>query len=163
MSKKISYSGILLAINLILMMLINIIPMNTLFLMGVASLPISIIIMEYGPKNGFVFYIASVVLGFIVVNNKFHWIVNTFTFSIYGLIKYIIEKDRPIYTEYILKFLFANLAIFIVFFILKQFIYIPINLFTILTFEVVFIVYDNVYSLFIEYYNMRLKKIINKF
>lgn len=162
MSKKISYSGIILAINLILLILINVIPMNTIFLMGLASLPISIIIMEYGPKGGFVFYIASVILGFIVINSKFQWILNTFTFSIYGLIKYIIERDRPIYTEYILKMLFANIAIFIVYLILKPFVYIPINLFTVLTFEVLFIVYDHIYSLFIEYYNTKLKKIINK-
>ena len=162
MSKKISYSGIILAVNLILLILINIIPMNTIFLMGLASLLISIIIMEYGPKSGFIFYIASVILGFIVINNKFQWVLNTFTFSIYGLIKYIIERDRPIYIEYILKMLFANIAIFIVYRILKPFVYIPINLFTILTFEVLFIVYDHVYSLFIEYYNTKLKKIINK-
>ena len=162
MSKKISYSGIILAINLILLILINVIPMNTIFLMGLASLPISIIIMEYGPKSGFFFYIASVILGFIVINSKFQWILNTFTFSIYGLIKYIIERDRPIYTEYILKMLFANIAIFIVYLILKPFVYIPINLFTVLTFEVLFIVYDHIYSLFIEYYNTKLKKIINK-
>ena len=123
MSKKISYSGIILAINLILLILINVIPMNTIFLMGLASLPISIIIMEYGPKSGFVFYIASVILGFIIINSKFQWILNTFTFSIYGLIKYIIERDRPIYTEYILKMLFANIAIFIVYLILKPFVY----------------------------------------
>ena len=162
MSKKISYSGIILAINLILLILINVIPMNTIFLMGLASLPISIIIMEYGPKSGFVFYIASVILGFIVINSKFQWILNTFTFSIYGLIKYIIERDRPIYTEYILKMLFANIAIFIVYLILKPFVYIPINLFTVLTFEVLFIVYDNVYSLFIEYYDTKLKRILKR-
>ncbi|WP_296645546.1 hypothetical protein [Romboutsia sp. 13368] len=162
MSKKISYSGILLAINLILLILINVIPMNTIFLMGLASLPISIIIMEYGPKSGFIFYIASVILGFIVINSKFQWVLNTFTFSIYGLIKYIIESDRPIYIEYILKILFANIAIFIVYVILKPFIYIPISLFTILTFEVLFIVYDHIYSLFIEYYNTKFKKIINR-
>ena len=158
MSKKIAYSGVLLALNLILLILINIIPINTLFLMGLASLPISIIIMEYGPKSGFVFYIASVILGFIVINSKFQWVLNTFTFSVYGLIKYLIEKDRPIYIEYFLKILFANISILIVYFILKSFVYIPINLFTILTFEVLFIVYDNMYSLFIEYYNKRFKK-----
>ena len=58
--------------------------------------------------------------------------------------------------------LFANIAIFIVYLILKPFVYIPINLFTVLTFEVLFIVYDHIYSLFIEYYNTKLKKIINK-
>lgn len=162
MSKKIAYSGILLSINLILLIIINVIPINTLFLMGLASLPISIIIMEYGPKNGFVFYIASVILGFIVINSKFQWIVNTFTFGIYGLIKYMIERDRPIYIEYFLKMIFANMAILIVYFILKPFVYIPVNLFTILSFEILFVVYDNMYSLFIEYYNIKLKKIIKQ-
>ena len=132
MSRKIAYSGILLAINLILLLLINVIPINTLFLMGLESLPIAIIIMEYGPKSGFVFYIASVILGFIVINSKFQWVLNTFTFGIYGLIKYIIERDRPVYIV------------------------------TVLIFEVLFIVYDNIYSLFIEYYNARLRKIIKQ-
>ena len=79
--------------------------------MGLASLPISIVIMKYGPKSGFVFYLASIFLGFIVINSKFQWVLNIFTFSIYGLIKYIIEKDRPIYVEYFLKFLFANISL----------------------------------------------------
>ena len=143
MSRKIAYSGILLAINLILLLLINVIPVNTLFLMGLASLPIAIIIMEYGPKSGFVFYIASVILGFIVINSKFQWVLNTFTFGIYGLIKYIIERDRPVYIEYFLKILFANVAILIVYFILKPFVYIPVNLFTVLIFEVGYIVCEN--------------------
>lgn len=162
MSKKIAYSAILLAVNLILLILINIIPMNTLFLMGLASLPISIIILEYGPKSGLIFYIASVLLGFIVINNKFQWVLNTFTFCGYGLIKYFIERDRPIYIEYLFKIAFANIAMFIVYMILRQFIYIPINLIIILTFEVLFIVYDNVYSLFIEYYDTKLKRILKR-
>lgn len=162
MSKKIAYSGILLGINLVLLILINIIPMNTLFLMGLASLPISIVIMEYGPKSGLIFYIASIILGFIILNSKFQWVLNTFTFSIYGLIKYIIENDRPVYIEYILKLLFANISVLIVYFILSQFVYIPMNLITILTFEALFIIYDRMYSLFIEYYNKRLKRIIKQ-
>ena len=162
MSKKIAYSAILLAVNLILLILINIIPMNTLFLMGLASLPISIIIMEYGPKSGLIFYIVSVLLGFIAISNKFQWVLNSFTFSVYGLIKYFIERDRPIYIEYIFKIAFANIALFIVYMILIQFIYIPINLIIILTFEVLFIVYDNIYSLFIEYYNTKLKRILKQ-
>ena len=85
-----------------------------------------------------------------------------FYIGIYGMIKYTIERDRPVYIEYLLKILFANIAILIVYFILKPFVYIPINLFTILAFEVSFIVYDNVYSLFIEHYNIKLRKIIKK-
>ena len=158
MSRKIAYSGILLAINLILLLLINVIPINTLFLMGLASLPIAIIIMEYGPKSGFVFYIASVILGFIVINSKFQWVLNTFTFGIYGLIKFIIEQDRPIYIEYILKLLYANIALVILYFIARQFVVIPQKWYLIILFEVVFLVYDYAYSLFIDYYNEKLNK-----
>lgn len=162
MSKKVAYGGILLAINIIILLLINILPINTLFLMGLASLPISIVIMEYGPKSGVAFYIACVVLGFIVMTSKTQWVLYSFTFGIYGLIKYLIEQDRHIYLEYILKIIFANLAVMIVYFILRAFVYIPVNLITIVLFQIAFIVYDYVYTSFIEYYNIKLKKIINK-
>ncbi|RDY22574.1 hypothetical protein CHF27_012685 [Romboutsia maritimum] len=162
MSKKVAYGGILLALNIILLMLLNIIPINTLFLLGLASLPVSIIIMEWGIGSGIAFYIGSVILGFIVMSNKSQWIIYIFTFGIYGIIKYLIEKDRPIYIEYILKFLFANIVLLIMYFILKEFIYIPINLISVVSFEVVFLIYDHMYTLFIEYYNYKIKNLINK-
>jgi len=160
MSRKVAYGGILLAINIILLLLINVIPINTLFLMGLASFPISIVIMEWGPRSGVAFYIASVVLGFIVMANKAHWILYILTFGLYGIVKYIIEQDRPIYMEYILKILFANIVILAIYFLLKQFVYIPISVITMLAFEVVFIVYDHMYTLFIGYYSQKLRKII---
>ena len=160
MSKKIAYGGMLLGVNIILLLLINVIPMNTLFLMGLASLPISIVIMENGPKSGVAFYLASVALGFMVMNNKSQWILYILTFGVYGLIKYAIEQDRPIYLEYLLKIICANMIIILAYFILRGFMYIPINLFTVAFFEVAFIAYDYVYTKFIEYYNNKLRKII---
>lgn len=163
MSKKVAFGGILLALNIILLILINIIPINTLFIMGLASLPISIIIMEFGPKSGVIFYIGSIILGFIVMTNKFQWILYTTTFGVYGLIKYMVERDLPIYIEYILKLLFANIIMIVLYLTLKQFIYIPINIITITGFEIAFVIYDNVYSSFIDYYNHKLRKNIKNF
>ncbi|HSQ88984.1 hypothetical protein [Romboutsia sp.] len=160
MSKKVACGGLLLSINIILLLLINVIPINTLFLMGLASLPISIVIMEWGPKSGFAFYIASVVLGFIVMANKTHWIIYILTFGIYGIVKYIIEQDRLIYIEYLLKILFANMIMILLYFLLRPFVYIPINIATVIAFEVVFIVYDHIYTTFIKNYNQKLRKII---
>ncbi|MEG2247127.1 MAG: hypothetical protein RSC84_06785, partial [Peptostreptococcaceae bacterium] len=102
MNKKVAYGGILLALNIILLLLINVIPINTLFIMGIASLPVSIIIMEFGFKSGISFYIGSVILGFLIMTNKAQWILYTLTFGVYGIIKYLIEKDKSIYIEYIL-------------------------------------------------------------
>ena len=158
MSRKIAYSGIMLSLNMIVLMLVNIIPTNTLFLLGIASLPISIVIMEYGPKAGIVFYIGSVLLSFMIIVNKAQWILYIFTFGVYGLIKYVIEKDRSFVQEYMLKLFTANILILFVYMILKQFIYIPVNIIIILVFEVAFIIYDSIYSKFIDFYNNKLKK-----
>lgn len=162
MSRKIAYGGILLSLNSILLLLVNIIPINTLFLLGLASLPIAIVIMEYGPKAGIIFYIGSVLLSFMIMANKAQWILYIFTFGIYGLIKYIIEKDRSFIQEYILKFLVANILIIFAYIILKQFVYIPVNIFTLLIFEIAFIVYDFVYSQFIDFYNDKLRRFVKR-
>ena len=82
MSRKVAYGGILLALNCILLLLVNVLPINTLFLLGLASLPISIVIMEWGPKVGVVFYIGSVLLSFIIMAQKAQWILYIFTFGI---------------------------------------------------------------------------------
>ena len=162
MSRKIAYGGILLSLNSILLLLVNIIPINTLFLLGLASLPIAIVIMEYGPKAGIIFYIGSVLLSFMIMANKAQWILYIFTFGIYGLVKYIIEKDRSFVQEYILKIIVANILIIFAYIILKQFVYIPVNIFIILIFEIAFIVYDFVYSQFIDFYNDKLRRFVKK-
>lgn len=161
MSKKMAYSGILLGLNIVLLLISNLISINTMFFMGLASLIISVIVMEYGVNTGVVFYIASIILSFIVMPNKSQWLLYTLTFGIYGLVKYFIEKGRPIYIEVILKLIFANLVAVILYLILKNIVIIPINIITIIVYQVAFLVYDYVYSLFIEYYNEKIKRIIN--
>ena len=161
MSKKITYSGILLGLNILLLLISNLISINTMFFMGLASLIISVIVMEYGVNTGVVFYIASIILSFVVMPNKAQWLLYILTFGIYGLVKYFIEKGRPIYIEVILKLIFANLVAVILYLILKNIVIIPINIITIIVYQVAFLVYDYVYSLFIEYYNEKIKRIIN--
>ena len=161
MSKKMAYSGILLGLNIVLLLISNLISINTMFFMGLASLIISVIVMEYGVNTGVVFYIASIILSFVVMPNKAQWLLYTLTFGIYGLVKYFIEKGRSIYIEVILKLIFANLVAVILYLILKNIVIIPINIITIIVYQVAFLVYDYVYSLFIEYYNEKIKRIIN--
>ena len=94
--------------------------------------------------------------------SKSQWIVYSLTFGIYGIVKYLIEKDRSIYIEYFMKLVFANIMILILYFLLRTIVHIPINIFIIGSFEIAFIVYDYVYSSFIGYYNNRLRKMLFK-
>lgn len=160
MSRKIAYGGVLLALNIILLMLTNIIPINTLFLMGLASLPISIVIIEWGPKMGVAFYVGSVILSFITMGNKAQYILYIFTFGIYGLVKYVLERYKSIYIEYLLKLLFANMVAITLCFILKAFVIVPINIITIVAFQMAFVIYDYMYTSFINYYNDRIRRIL---
>ena len=80
----------------------------------------------------------------------------------YYLVKFLIEQDRPIVVEYILKLVYANIALVVLYFIAKQFVYVPAKWYLVLLFEVVFLIYDYVYSLFIDYYNKKLKNIFEK-
>ena len=165
MSRKIAYAGMLLAVDTVLFLMVNVFQTNTIFLLGLASLPIAIVIMNWGPKTGIAFYIASLVISFIAMANKIHWIIYVLTFGIYGLIKFIIEQDRKggsvleeQYIEYILKLSYANITLVVLYFIIRQFIVIPQKWYLVILFEVVFLVYDYVYSLFIDYYNEKLNK-----
>lgn len=162
MSRKVAYGGILLALNIILLMLVNIVPINTLFLLALASLPVSIVIMEWGLKSGVAFSIGSIILGFIFMASKSQWIIYALTFGVYGIVKYFIETDRPIYMEYILKLLFANLIISVEYFLLKEFVYIPVNIITIISFEIIFLIYDYMYTSFIGYYKNKIRNLIKK-
>jgi len=161
MSKKIAYGGILLSVNAIILMLVNVIPINTIFILGIASLPISVYIMMYGPIAGLSYYISLTIVSFLVISNKAQWILYILTFGLYGLVKYIIEKDRHFIIEYLLKVLFANIMMGILYFITKQIIYININLLTIIIFYFIFLVYDYMYSRFIDYFSSRYLRIRN--
>ena len=103
MSRKIAYAGMLLAVDTVLFLMVNVFQTNTIFLLGLASLPIAIVIMN-------------------------------------------------------LKLSYANITLVVLYFIIRQFIVIPQKWYLVILFEVVFLVYDYVYSLFIDYYNEKLNK-----
>lgn len=162
MSKNMAYSGLLLALNIVFLILSFVIPTNTLFFMGLASILISIVIIEQGIKWGIVFYIASSILSFLFMPDKLNWITYTCTFGLYGIIKYFIERDRNLLVEYILKLSIFNIIIGIGYFFTKEFINIPLNIITVLLAQVVFLIYDYSYSLAINYYYEKIRKNIIK-
>ncbi|SHJ94098.1 hypothetical protein [Tepidibacter formicigenes] len=157
MSKRVSFLGILLGINQIFLFFSSIIPTNRLFFLGISSLPISLVIIENGFKSGLLFYTASALLSIVLIPNKIYLIPYILFFGIYGLIKYLIEKNRNLIIEYSLKFLSFNIIFFIGYSIIKNFIFVKINIIIILISQVFFLAYDYAYGLFINYYYEKIK------
>ena len=71
-AKVTAFSGLLLALSVVCMALGSVIETNTLFLLAAASYFVGIIIREFGMKAGVAFYLADILLGFLVTPNKFY-------------------------------------------------------------------------------------------
>ncbi|MCX7843523.1 MAG: hypothetical protein N2489_10725 [Clostridia bacterium] len=165
LSKKLSLSGILLALTVITLFVESIAPTNRLSLYALSSFFIAVVIIEAGVKAAWSFYFASCILSFIIVQSKIELIPYAVFFGVYGIIKLYIEKINNIVIEYLLKLLFFNLVAILSFLMLKELILPGFRLplpwwIVLLAAEAAFIVYDYVYSLAIGFYLNRLKKIL---
>jgi hypothetical protein len=86
-AKKMAFLGLLLSIDVILIILSGVFEFNTLFLLGAAAFCVGIAIREVGLSLGLGFYIASVILGFMLAPNKLYCI----TYG--GMGMYIIARE----------------------------------------------------------------------
>jgi hypothetical protein len=157
--------GLFTALAVLAVFLATIIPTNRLSLYTLSSFFISVIIIESGVKTGYAFYAASSILALIIIPDKTGILPYVFFFGIYGMVKYYIEKLDKIIIEYILKFAWFNLCILVSVMLIKNFLMdsIKINFpwyVLIILFEVIFLIYDYIYTLFIHYYRDKLKKML---
>ncbi|HJA80911.1 MAG TPA: hypothetical protein H9776_04010 [Candidatus Mediterraneibacter intestinipullorum] len=115
-AKTLAFGGLLLALTVIFMSLGSIIETSTLFLLTAASFFVGIVVREFGLKAGAAFYLAAVLLGFIIAPNKFY----VLTFTAMGLYIWGIEavwrwlEKRPQFRErrrifWISKYVIFNL------------------------------------------------------
>jgi len=160
--KRITLSGILLALTVICVFLAAVAPTSKLSLYALSSLFISVIIIEFGEKSGWIFYLASVILSVLLVP-RLEVIPFAVFFGIYGLIKLYIEKINSRIAEYILKLAYFNICLILGLFFLKEIILGGIKLSTpvyiiAVVLEVVFVIYDYIYTLFIRFYGTQLKQ-----
>lgn len=87
-AKKIAFGGLLLALTMVCMALGSILESNTLFLLAAASYFVGIMIRETNMRSGAAFYLAAVLLGFMVSPNKLYVI----SFGAMGFYILVIEQ-----------------------------------------------------------------------
>ena len=159
--KKLALSGILLAFAIICVFLAASLPTSRLTFYALSSLFLSVIIIESGLKLAWAFYIASSLLSVVLVP-RLGVIPYIVFFGIYGLIKFYSEKTHNRIFEYIIKIIYFNICLFLGLFFAKEFllseaqIELPLIILAV-GLELVFFVYDYVYTLFIRFYSARLR------
>jgi len=161
-TRDITYSGILLAILMIVLYIYTISPTNKLILLMFASFIIGIELSETSIKYAIIFYFASFLLTLIFPINKLSLLLYYSFFGIYGLLKYYIEKIKIIILEYIIK-----AALFVTIFLLnityiklllpKLVIQFPVYILLLLSF-IAFLLYDYLYTLIMQLYAQKIRR-----
>lgn len=86
-ARKMAFGGLMLALCVLFMALGSVFESSTLFLLACASFFEGIVIREMGMKTGLAFYLAAVILGFLLAPNKFYVI------SFAGMALYILAVE----------------------------------------------------------------------
>jgi hypothetical protein len=91
-TNKIALMGILLGMNIIILFGATMLPGIELTLFAVSSFTTAIVVMKVSPKSAAIFYLATVLLGGILLPNKLGLLVYILFFGYYAIVKYYIEK-----------------------------------------------------------------------
>ncbi|HHV95455.1 MAG TPA: hypothetical protein GXX37_03100 [Clostridiaceae bacterium] len=166
-TKKIALTGILGAMTIISLILAIILPTGKLSFYCLSSFFISIIIIEYKISAGWLFFLTTNLLAYIIIPDKIAIIPYTAFFSLYGIVKYYAENIKNIVLEFIVKYAFFNaclaLAIFLADKLFKGIAQLSYSIwFIVAVLQVVFFFYDYVYSVVINYYRHRLRNFLVK-
>ena len=161
--KVLALSGIFLALTVIVLYAESLAPTGRLSLYVLSSLLVSLLVVESDIRAGWLFYFSSSLLAFLIVPDKLALVPYFAFFGLYGIVKCYAERPNDIALEYILKYAYFNLCLVLAFFLVKEFfmeqvvIRLPWWLLVIVL-EIVFFLYDYVYSLFIQYYRRRRRR-----
>nr|WP_312578401.1 hypothetical protein [Sedimentibacter sp.] len=151
--KGIAYLGVLLGLNQIFIILSSIIETNTIIFFSAAALIIGVVIVEFGGKSGVLFYLASCLLGFFLTFNKVEIITYIMFFGMYSAVKYGIEiKLENRIVQILIKFIYFNVSLAVMYFIVRLFLTLKIYWWMILGVQILFLIYDYAFTIFINYY-----------
>lgn len=154
-TKNLTLSALLIALTLVILAINSLLPISTLSILTIASAIIPIAVIRASIKNAFLIYIASSLLGFLILPKDIIILYALF-FGIYGLIKYYIEKLNKITFEIILKLVFSSIILVIYYLLFSSFIDISnVNLPLYLIFiaaNILFLIYDYALTLVISFY-----------
>ncbi|MFA9397508.1 MAG: hypothetical protein ACERKV_04480 [Clostridiaceae bacterium] len=160
-TKKLARGSIFTSLSIILIYLSKIIPLNKIYLLGIASAIIPICIITIGVKPSILVYVSTSVLSSIILG--FTGVVLSYIifFGSYGFIKYYVERIRKLPIEIVLKLIFFDSCFYVIYKFFDIFlnsmpkINLPLNAVVIML-QVIFIVFDYALTLFINWYRKKI-------
>jgi len=166
-AQRVAYSGILAACCLLTLFLATVLPTNRIFFYGLSSVFAAIIIIEHGTKAGGIFYVATCLLALMIIPNKLRLIPYIFILGHYPIWKTCFERQKNRAVEILLKLLVLDLGTLAAYYVFTGLFFhnltLPVDVKLILLgLQVLFIVYDYVFTLFIKFYLDKIRPMTNR-
>ena len=158
-SNKLAIGGISVALSLVILYLTNVIPINTIAILTIASSIIPITIIKTDIKTSIMVYIVTSFCSFMFLPITYS-IMYVSILGVYGIIKSFIERLHNALLEIILKLLYFNIILTIVYFALPSILgNIEISLLLLfICANIAFLIYDYTLTIIISYFLSKFNK-----
>lgn len=167
MAKKVAFSGVLSALTVILLYFAFILPSGKISLYALSSLPVALAVLEFGIGAGASVYVASSLIAFFITG-IFGSLPYILFFGAYSLLKYYIEKSGKLIYELISKIICFNILLLIYYLFTVKLLTMPIGIIGDMLYilfaaaQIIFFVYDYVFSRLLYYYEDNIRKRLMK-
>lgn len=170
-SKVIAYSGVATALSVVMLFLGSIFWVLGYTMPLVASLVMIILLDSISQKSALLTFVSTSVISFILLNDKECVLLYVLFFGYYPLIRDKINDIKPKFLSYLLKFVSFNAAMVLTQILCVYVFGIPFDdmlgkwgiVVFVLCLNLVFVVFDKLYTLLLRLYRIKLKKKVEKY
>lgn len=170
-SKVIAYSGVATALSVVMLFLGSIFWVLGYTMPLVASLVMIILLDSISQKSALLTFISTSIISFILLNDKECVLLYILFFGYYPLIRDKINDIKPKFLSYLLKFITFNAAMVLTQVLCVYVFGIPFDdmlgkwgiVLFVLCLNLVFFVFDKLYTLLLRLYRIKLKKKVEKY
>lgn len=170
-SKVIAYSGVATALSVVMLFLGSIFWVLGYTMPLVASLVMIILLDSISQKSALLTFISTSIISFILLNDKECVLLYILFFGYYPLIRHKINDIKPKFLSYLLKFITFNAAMVLTQVLCVYVFGIPFDdmlgkwgiVVFVLCLNLVFVVFDKLYTLLLKLYRIKLKKKVEKY
>lgn len=170
-SKVIAYSGVATALSVVMLFLGSIFWVLGYTMPLVASLVMIILLDSISQKSALLTFVSTSVISFILLNDKECVLLYVLFFGYYPLIRDKINDIKPKFLSYLIKFVSFNAAMVLTQILCVYVFGIPFDdmlgkwgiVVFVLCLNLVFVVFDKLYTLLLRLYRIKLKKKVEKY
>lgn len=170
-SKVIAYSGVATALSVVMLFLGSIFWVLGYTMPLVASLVMIILLDSISQKSALLTFVSTSIISFILLNDKECVLLYVLFFGYYPLIRDKINDIKPKFLSYLLKFITFNAAMVLTQVLCVYVFGIPFDdmlgkwgiVLFVLCLNLVFVVFDKLYTLLLKLYRIKLKKKVEKY